>query len=76
MTGSTMLNPAIGFALQIVAAVDQMSPSVLLGSLTLLIPSLAGGFAGGLIMTRLYEPLLLSIKYKELFLKSGITEAP
>lgn len=32
----------------------------------LVVPSLLGGVIGGYFMTKIYEPLLLHIKYKDL----------
>lgn len=67
MTGSTVLNPAVGLCLQLVAACAKQD-ALMFGRdvWPLLVPSVVGAIAGGYFMTKIYEPLLLYIKYKDL----------
>ena len=67
MTGSTCINPAVGLALQMVAAWGSGDVSLFLIYIwPLLVPSVFGAIIGGLFTTKFYEPLLLHIKYKDL----------
>lgn len=67
MTGNTSINPAIGIAIHLVAAIIQGDPLILLRDVwPVFLPSLLGAFIGGYFMLRVYEPLLLFIKYRDL----------
>ena len=67
MTGSTCLNPAVGFFLQTVAAWAKEDSTIFFRDVwTLIIPSILGAIVGGIFMKKFYEPLLLFIKYKDL----------
>jgi uncharacterized membrane protein YfcA len=67
MTACTVLNPALGIFLQMVAAIAKGDPLVFFRDIwPLVIPSLLGAIIGGYFMKRIYEPLLLYIKYKDL----------
>jgi len=67
MTGSTCINPAVGICLQLVAAWGAGDPMLFFRDVwPLIIPSIIGSILGGMFMTKIYEPLLLFIKYKEL----------
>lgn len=67
MTGSTVLNPAVGLCLQLVAAVAKEDALMFWRDLwPLVVPSVLGAIFGGYFMTKIYEPLLLYIKYKDL----------
>lgn len=67
MTGSTVLNPGVGISLQLVAACAQGDAVIFWRDVwPLVIPSLLGAIIGGYFMTKLYEPLLLYIRYKDL----------
>lgn len=67
MTGSTVLNPAVGLCLQFIAACAKEDALMFWRDLwPLVVPSALGAIAGGYFMTKIYEPLLLYIKYKDL----------
>jgi uncharacterized membrane protein YfcA len=67
MTGNTPINFAIGIAIQLVAAIIQGDALILFRDVwPVLLPSLLGAFIGGYFMLRVYEPLLLFIKYRDL----------
>lgn len=67
MTGSTVINPAVGVCLQMVAAWAQKDHMVFFRDVwPLLIPSVLGSILGGYFMTKFYEPPLLFIKYEDL----------
>jgi glycerol uptake facilitator-like aquaporin len=67
MTGSTVLNPAVGISLQLVAACAKGDSLIFWRDVwPLVVPSIAGAIIGGYFMTKIYEPLLLYIKYKDL----------
>ena len=59
-----VLNPAIGLTYQILSGI--VTDSTLLAySPILVFPSLIGGVLAGYTMYYLYEPLLLTIRFKE-----------
>lgn len=64
MTGETALNPGIAVPAQLFASLINPEHANPLKSLIVLIPSLFGGFFAGLIMKKLYEPLLLYSNFK------------
>lgn len=67
MTGDTVLNPSVGFCLQMVAAIREGDVLILFRDVwPLLVPSIIGAIVGGYFMKGIYEPLLLYIKYKDL----------
>lgn len=67
MTGSTVLNPAVGISLQLAAACAKGDATMFWRDVwPLIVPSLLGAVIGSYFMTKLYEPLLLFIKYKDL----------
>ena len=67
MTGDTCINPAVGICLQMVAALAEGDSTIFFRDVwPLVVPSLLGAVIGGFFMTRIYEPLLLFIKYKDL----------
>jgi glycerol uptake facilitator-like aquaporin len=67
MTGSTCINPAVGICLQFVAAWARGDWAVFYRDVwPLIVPSIIGAIFGGFFMKKIYEPLLLYIKYKDL----------
>lgn len=65
--GGTCLNPAVGIFLQMVAAFGAGDPLIFVRDVWFLIfPSILGAFLGAYFMMKIYEPLLLYIKYKDL----------
>jgi len=67
MTGCTVLNPAVGLCLQLVAAIAKGDSMMFVRDVwPLLVPSVIGSVIGALFMKRVYEPLLLFIKYRDL----------
>jgi len=67
ITGSTIINPAIGICLQMVAAWSKQDPLIFFRDVwPLIVPSVIGASMGAYFMVKVYEPLLLYLKYKDL----------
>ena len=67
MTGSTCINPAVGFALQLIAAWGAGDFNIIVRDVwPLIVPSILGAICGAFFTKKFYEPLLLYVKYKDL----------
>ena len=67
IAGSTIINPAIGICLQLVAAWSKGDLMIFVRDVwPLIVPSVLGALIGAYFMVRIYEPLLLYLKYKDL----------
>jgi uncharacterized membrane protein YfcA len=65
--GQTLINPAAGVAIQLVAALSREDVLIFVRDIwPLVVPSIIGAVVGGYLTSRFYEPLLLFIKYRDL----------
>ena len=65
MTGNTPLNPIVSIFFQIGTWLKTEDSSHIIYLWLLILPSIIGGLAGGFLMHKIYEPLILYIKFKE-----------
>lgn len=65
MTADTPLNPATSVFFQIGSYLKTSNTDYLAYLWILIIPSTIGGILGGILMHKIYEPLLLTIKFKD-----------
>jgi hypothetical protein len=67
LTGDTTINPAAAISLQAIAAWIKGDWLIFVRDVwPLVVPSVIAGLLGGYFMVKVYEPLLLYIKYREL----------
>lgn len=72
LTGDTTINPAAAISLQAIAAWIKGDWLIFVRDVwPLLLPSAIAGLLGGYFMVKVYEPLLLFIKYRELADEDG-----
>ena len=64
MTGETPVNPAIAVPYQLFASIITPSRALAWKFLFVIVPGLLGGALAGIIMHKVYEPLLFYTKFK------------